>query len=132
MKLILASCRPIKFSWIALVAAVGLILSITAVKAQTPGAASRATSPTGNPKNGGELYLKYSCYACHGYSGQNGPGTRLVPTRMTQHLRAVRLPEHLLETTTTESGANGAQPSAPSTHSADAAAGQPEIGRAHV
>lgn len=52
------------------------------LKGQTaaPGSQSRAT--TGNAKNGGELYLKYSCYACHGYSGQNGPGTRLVPSRM--------------------------------------------------
>jgi mono/diheme cytochrome c family protein len=83
MKPILASCRPIKLSWVALVAAAGLVLPVTAAKAQTPGAASQATSPMGNPKNGGELYLKYSCYACHGYSGQNGPGTRLVPTRMT-------------------------------------------------
>ena len=58
------------------------MLPMTAAKAQAPGAAPRATSPAGNAANGRELYLKYSCYACHGYSGQNGPGARLVPTRM--------------------------------------------------
>ena len=51
-----------------------LSLSLSVANAQTPG--------TGNAKNGQALYIKYSCYACHGYSGQNGPGTRLVPTRM--------------------------------------------------
>ncbi len=27
---------------------------------------------------------KYRCYACHGFSGQNGPGARLVPMKLTQ------------------------------------------------
>ena len=27
---------------------------------------------------------KYMCYTCHGYSGQNGPGARLVPMKMSQ------------------------------------------------
>ena len=27
---------------------------------------------------------KFMCYTCHGYSGQNGPGARLVPMKMTQ------------------------------------------------
>ncbi len=27
---------------------------------------------------------KYMCYSCHGYSGENGPGARLVPMKMTQ------------------------------------------------
>ena len=34
--------------------------------------------------NGKELYAKYTCYGCHGFSGQNGPGSRLVPMRMSQ------------------------------------------------
>ena len=75
--------KPIRSLWLALLAAASLMLPIAVAKAQTLGAASQATSPTGNAKNGRELYLKYSCYACHGYSGQNGPGTRLVPARMT-------------------------------------------------
>lgn len=27
---------------------------------------------------------KFMCYTCHGYSGQNGSGARLVPMKMTQ------------------------------------------------
>lgn len=38
----------------------------------------------GNPTKGKQLYMDYSCYACHGYSGQNGPGARLVPMKMAQ------------------------------------------------
>lgn len=38
----------------------------------------------GNAGKGKQLYLDYSCYACHGYSGQNGPGNRLVPMKMAQ------------------------------------------------
>jgi mono/diheme cytochrome c family protein len=38
----------------------------------------------GNAKNGGDLWMKYTCYGCHGFSGQNGPGMKLVPMRMTQ------------------------------------------------
>lgn len=37
----------------------------------------------GDAAKGKGLYMKYSCYACHGFSGQNGPGARLVPMRMT-------------------------------------------------
>jgi mono/diheme cytochrome c family protein len=50
--------------------------------AQASAASSQAAPAVGNASNGRDLYIKYSCYACHGYSGQNGPGTRLVPTRM--------------------------------------------------
>ena len=38
----------------------------------------------GNSAHGKELFLKYSCYACHGFSGQNGPGARLVPMKIAQ------------------------------------------------
>ncbi len=37
----------------------------------------------GDAQKGKDLFMKYSCYACHGFSGQNGPGARLVPMRMT-------------------------------------------------
>jgi mono/diheme cytochrome c family protein len=67
--------------FVLLVAAV-LSLSIAA-QSQTPGATSQGRVAGGDAKNGKGLYLNYKCYACHGYSGQNGPGTRLVPTRMT-------------------------------------------------
>lgn len=58
------------------------ILFPLAVSAQAPGGGAPAGAATGDVKNGRQRYLDYKCYACHGYSGQNGPGTRLVPTRM--------------------------------------------------
>ena len=39
---------------------------------------------TGDAKHGKDLFMKYSCYACHGYSGQNGNGARLVPMKFPQ------------------------------------------------
>lgn len=65
-----------------LLAAAGLALS-AGVQAQTPAVTLQRSGAGGDVKNGRELYLNYKCYACHGYSGQNGPGTRLVPPRMT-------------------------------------------------
>lgn len=38
----------------------------------------------GNAEAGKDVFMKYTCYGCHGFSGQNGPGARLVPMRMTQ------------------------------------------------
>lgn len=57
-------------------------------------AAALAALQQANPKAGQEMYVKYGCYSCHGYSGQNGPGTRLVPLRMnvTQFTSYVRNP----------------------------------------
>jgi mono/diheme cytochrome c family protein len=50
--------------------------------AQTP-AQPQAAAPAGNAQAGKDLYLRYSCYACHGYDGHGGAGARLVPMRMT-------------------------------------------------
>ena len=43
-----------------------------------------AQGASGNASAGKDLFLKYTCYGCHGFSGQNGPGARLVPMRMTE------------------------------------------------
>ena len=43
-----------------------------------------AQTPEGTAAKGKELYLNNSCYACHGFSGQNGPGARLVPMKTAQ------------------------------------------------
>jgi mono/diheme cytochrome c family protein len=43
-----------------------------------------AANAQSNAVNGKELYVKYTCYGCHGFSGQNGPGIKLVPMKMTQ------------------------------------------------
>lgn len=36
----------------------------------------------GDPKKGKDIFLAYTCYGCHGFSGQNGPGMRLAPMRL--------------------------------------------------
>jgi ubiquinol-cytochrome c reductase cytochrome c subunit len=37
----------------------------------------------GDAKKGKDVFLAYTCYGCHGFSGQNGPGMRLAPMKMT-------------------------------------------------
>jgi mono/diheme cytochrome c family protein len=73
-----SSFRVFVFSWLlTLVAAGSLGL------AQTPAAPPQPGGPaSGNAQNGKDLYLKLSCYACHGYDGHGGAGARLVPMRM--------------------------------------------------
>ena len=44
---------------------------------------SLSASAQGDAKAGAEHWMKYTCYGCHGFSGQNGPGLRLVPMKMT-------------------------------------------------
>jgi mono/diheme cytochrome c family protein len=38
----------------------------------------------GDAKRGKELFKAYQCYACHGYTGETGTGTRLNPPRFDQ------------------------------------------------
>jgi mono/diheme cytochrome c family protein len=69
-------CRRFVCSWLCAVSVAGVSLAAQA-------AAQTQPSSTGNPQAGKDLYLRYSCYACHGYDGHGGAGARLVPTRMT-------------------------------------------------
>ena len=57
-------------------------LAAAGIEAQTP-APTQAAASSGNAQAGKDLYLRYSCYACHGYDGHGGAGARLVPMRMT-------------------------------------------------
>ena len=51
--------------------------------AQTGTSPSRAAAAVvGNAENGKDVYLRFSCYACHGYAGHGGAATRLVPMRL--------------------------------------------------
>jgi mono/diheme cytochrome c family protein len=48
--------------------------------AQTTKANSSSSTDNGGVARGKELYLKNSCYQCHGYEGQGGSaGARLAP-----------------------------------------------------
>ena len=57
--------------------AAALGFAVTALNAQQ-------AASGGDAKAGKDLFVKYTCYGCHGFSGQNGPGFRLVPMKMTQ------------------------------------------------
>ena len=67
--------------------ALAVLLSAAAfAQTQTPAApppGAPSAGPVGNVQEGKELFLKFSCYACHSYDGHGGPGARLVPMRMT-------------------------------------------------
>ena len=45
-------------------------------------ALTQQTAAKGDASKGKELYVKYSCYACHGFDGHGGAGARLVPMKM--------------------------------------------------
>jgi len=57
--------------------------ALFAVFAFWTGVANAQAPGSGDAQKGKELYLKYSCYACHSYDGHGGPGPRLVPLAMT-------------------------------------------------
>ena len=85
-----------------------ILVAIACVSASSSGAMAQAPAPAaqtsaaqtsaaaaGNAQAGKDLYLRYSCYACHGYAGHGGAGTRLVPLSMplpsfTAYLRTPR------------------------------------------
>ena len=80
----------------------GLVLASIGASAQAPAAATQPT--TGNAPAGKDLYVRYSCYACHGYDGHGGAGARLVPMRMTgerftAYVRGPRTPQMPLYST---------------------------------
>jgi mono/diheme cytochrome c family protein len=77
-----------------LVASACLSASTNSAMAQAPAPAAQSRA-AGDAQAGKDLYLRYSCYACHGYAGHGGAGARLVPLRMplpvfTAYLRSPR------------------------------------------
>lgn len=46
------------------------------------GGESRAQTAAGSVDKGKDVYLRYSCYACHGYAGHGGATVPLVPMRL--------------------------------------------------
>jgi ubiquinol-cytochrome c reductase cytochrome c subunit len=43
---------------------------------------ARAQTATGNADKGKDVYRRYSCWACHGYSGNGGGAVPLVPMKL--------------------------------------------------
>ena len=81
----------------ALIAALTAGVFAAAVHGQSSGVPQKPTT-TGNAVRGKQLYLDYSCYACHGYNAQTGNGQRLLPPRLTEqvftlYIRAPRTPQ---------------------------------------
>jgi ubiquinol-cytochrome c reductase cytochrome c subunit len=62
---------------------ISAISAVSAVFAFWTGVANAQAPVSGDAQKGKELYLKYSCYACHSYDGHGGAGPRLVPLAMT-------------------------------------------------
>jgi mono/diheme cytochrome c family protein len=75
----------LKNAMVGLVAAVWLA-GVVSAQGQTPAATQKPNPPltTGNEQRGKQLYLDYSCYACHGFNAQTGNGARLLPSRLNQ------------------------------------------------
>ena len=58
-------------------------------------ATAQSKAPSGDAARGKELYVKFTCYACHSFDGHGGAGARLVPMKMllpvfTAYVRAPR------------------------------------------
>ena len=58
-------------------------------------ASAQSKAPSGDAARGKEMYVKYTCYACHSFDGHGGAGARLVPMKMllpvfTAYVRAPR------------------------------------------
>lgn len=65
-----------------LVLAAAAVFGAAILMAQNSGASA---APTGNVATGKQLFITYTCYACHGFSAQNGPaGDKLNPMKMSQ------------------------------------------------
>ncbi len=61
-----------------------LVVAVVTAALLVPTMALSQAPPAGNADNGKERFLKYSCYACHGYTAQTGNGARLVSTKLNQ------------------------------------------------
>jgi len=62
-----------------LAVAAALLISGTPAEAE-----ARQVALRGDVERGSVLFVEYSCYACHGYTGETGSGTRLNPPRLNQ------------------------------------------------
>lgn len=67
-----------------LVAAAAAGLLATTASAQQQPATTSKPPTTGNAALGKQLYMDYSCWACHGYNAQTGNGVRLLPPRLNE------------------------------------------------
>jgi mono/diheme cytochrome c family protein len=86
-----------RFSWLACVLALALIPSSLAGVEPIPAGQAPAgiTGSVGNAANGQRLFVKDTCYFCHGYAGQGGrDGARIAATALSSQafIRYLRRP----------------------------------------
>ena len=70
--------------------------SVLLAKEFRPG--SQTSAPAGGDvENGETLFVRYGCWACHGYEAQGGPGRRLAPNppALPVFIRGVRSPDRM-------------------------------------
>jgi mono/diheme cytochrome c family protein len=75
-----------------------LCVDIAAVFAQSQKAAPQAGAPAGNVENGEKAFIQHGCFSCHGFSGEGGPGARLVqdPIPLQAFMQYVRRPKRTM------------------------------------
>ena len=63
------------------IVAVGMVVGITSLGAQTQPTPAPTPAPAGNAEAGTKAYNSYGCYQCHGFEGQgsSATGPRLGP-----------------------------------------------------
>lgn len=64
-----------------------LLLAAAAIAAGAGSGTSAAQAPAalqGDADNGAALFEDYTCYGCHGYTGETGRGPRVNPPRLRQ------------------------------------------------
>ena len=64
-----------------------LLLAAVAIPSHVSTIASAAQDPAaleGDAERGAALFEDYTCYGCHGYTGETGRGPRLNPPRLRQ------------------------------------------------
>ena len=59
-----------------------IALTLAAFVAAAIGFGAEPPQPQADRAKGKELYVKYSCYACHDFDGHGGAGARLVPMKL--------------------------------------------------
>src|SRR5260370_34275797 len=73
------------------------LLFVASMLAFASVALAQTAAAKGDAAKGKELYVKYSCYACHGFDGHGGAGERLGPMKMLLPVFTayIRSPRHM-------------------------------------
>jgi mono/diheme cytochrome c family protein len=59
-----------------------IFILVVTMLLQGPAGQGQNATPAGNAANGKIAFMKAACYSCHGTLGQDGPGGRLAPMKI--------------------------------------------------